>query len=123
MVTVEFQDDRLVVITFTGSVRAVDIEQAWASFADPRYSGEHDVIVDASLATIDFPVDAVTGIIDRRDAPLKGAYGITCFIAGSHLKQAAIHMVRDILGREARWHFVRDFDEARARIADRRAAD
>ena len=122
MVTVNFQPDQLVVITFSGNVTSADVEEAWASFANSKFSSEHDVIVDARGAIIDFPVVEVVSIVSRRDDNLRGATGITCFLVDSELARAVVTMVRGILARDSRWHFVADLDEARSRIAARRSA-
>ena len=124
MVDIEFTDNQLLIVRFTGDVTIADIESAWQSLADPRFTRDHDVVVDGRTASVSFSLDKVRAVIARRDALPEGARGITCFITGSGFASAAVDMVKDLLRpiRQANWHLVQNFDEALAKIEARRAA-
>lgn len=123
MVTAEFLDEHVLLVTLDGHVSAADLEGAWATLGDPRFSERHDVIVDVREASVGFSAREVPDIVRRRDRLPHGAQGITCFVTRSHFARAVIRMLKGLLLREARWQVVPDIETAHSRIRARRAAD
>lgn len=120
MVSVEFRDDKVLMVRFSGQVSAADVDRGWSALLDPRFTAEHDVIVDASDASIGFSAADIPPIVRRRDQLPAGAKGITCFVAKSHLATAVVGLVKAVVMRDARWRVVADLDTAYALIRERR---
>lgn len=120
MVTAEFIHENVLLVTLDGHVSAADLEDAWATLGDPRFSERHDVIVDVSKASVGFSAREVPDIIRRRDRLPHDAQGITCFVTQSHFAQAVIRMLKGLLLRDARWQVVPDIETAHDRIRERR---
>ena len=120
MVTVEFQQDHVLMVTFSEQVSAEDVERAWSALGEPAFTAEHDVIVQTSGASIGFSVVDIPPIIRRRDRLPADAKGITCFVADLHLAAAVVRLIEGLVLRKARWHVVPDVASARALIQQRR---
>ena len=122
MVSVEFLDDNVLMVRFFGQVSAADVDRGWSTLMDPDFSPDHDVIVDASDASIGFSAADIPPIVRRRDQLPAGAKGITCFVAKSHLATAVVGVVKAVVMRDARWQVVDDLDAAHELIRQRRQA-
>ena len=120
MVTVEFQQDDVLMVTFSEQVSAEDVDRAWAALGEPDFTVEHDVIVHTSGASIGFSAVDIPPIIRRRDRLPADAQGITCFVTDLHLAAAVVRLIEGLVLRNARWHVVPDISSARALIEQRR---
>ena len=123
MVEVEFRDDCIVFIRFQGTVSLDDVDMAWSTMGDERFSDQHDVIADCRGARAGFSMAALPDIISRRDRSRASARGVTCFVVDSHFTRAVVNMVRLLLERDARWRPVASLQEAEEMIRARRAGD
>jgi len=120
MVSIEFRDDNVLMVRFSGQISAADVDRAWSALLDPSFSAEHDVIVDASDASIGFSAAQIPPIVRRRDQLPAGAKGITCFVVQSQLAKAVVAVVKALVLRDARWQVVDDLDTAHKLIRERR---
>ena len=120
MVSVEFRDDNVLMVRLSGAVTAMDVDRGWSALADPSFSAEHDVIVDASWASIGFSAADIPPIVSNRDQLPPNANGITCIVVKSHLAAAVVGVVSSLVMRDTRWQVVSDLDTAYERIHHRR---